>query len=111
MGSADSDASNVFVFPVPWRPHGRDAGNGPGQTGTEAPASPSTICLPNARSRFTRVTGSLVRELHHSDLAGPVGQEKWDGNTSSGEHAASGVYLWRVESSADSKNGKLMVIR
>jgi flagellar hook assembly protein FlgD len=57
------------------------------------------------------VSGSHVRTLSHSDLAGPVGQEKWDGNTSGGEHAASGVYLWRVESSADSKNGKLILIR
>ena len=111
MGSADTDASNVLVFPVPWRPHGPNAGNGPGQTGTEA----GGIIFSNLPSECTikiyTVSGSLVRQLHHSDLAGPVGQQSWDGNTSGGDHAASGVYLWRVESSSDSKNGKLILIR
>ena len=53
------------------------------------------------------ISGELVRTLQHSDLTGPLAQQTWDGNTSHGEHAASGVYLWRVESPVDSKNGKL----
>jgi hypothetical protein len=58
------------------------------------------------------LSGELVRQIRHSDLASPVaGQETWDGNTSGGGHTASGVYLWRVESATDGKNGKLMVIR
>jgi flagellar hook assembly protein FlgD len=111
MGSADADASNVYVFPLPWRPHGPDAGDGPGQTGTDAGGITFSNLPSECTIKIYTVSGHLVRALSHSDLAGPVGQEKWDGNTSSGDHAASGVYLWRVESSADSKNGKLMVIR
>ena len=111
MGSASRDASDVFVFPLPWRPHGPNAGTGPGQTGTE----PGGITFSNLPSeceiKIYTVSGSLVRQFHHSDLTGPVAQEVWDGNTSGGEHAASGVYLWRVESSSDANNGKLMVIR
>jgi len=111
MGSAATDASNVYVFPLPWRPHGPDAGSGPGQTGTVSGGITFSNLPSECSIKIYTVSGGFVRELHHSDLAGPVGQEKWDGSTSSGDHAASGVYLWRVESSADSKNGKLMVIR
>jgi len=111
MGSAEGDASSVFVFPNPWRPHGRDAGNGAGQTGTDTTGMTFNNLPSECSIKIYTLAGNLVRQLQHSDLAGPVGQEKWDGNTTSGDHAASGVYLWRVESSADSKNGKLLVIR
>jgi hypothetical protein len=111
MGSAATDASNTYVFPLPWRPHGPNSGDGPGQTGTDSGGITFSNLPSECSIKIYTVTGGLVRNLHHSDLAGPVGQEKWDGNTSSGEHAASGVYLWRVESSADGKNGKLMLIR
>ena len=63
------------------------------------------------RIRIYTLSGELVRELHHSDLVGPVAQEQWDGKTSGGATTASGVYVWRVESDSDSKNGKLMIIR
>ena len=36
MGSADASTLDSYVFPVPWRPHGPNAGPGPGQTGDEA---------------------------------------------------------------------------
>ena len=111
MGSADSDASNVIVFPVPWRPHGPNAGSGPGQTGTEAGGITFSNLPSECTIKIYTVSGGLVRQIQHSDLAGPVGQQSWDGNTSGGDHAASGVYLWRVESPADSKNGKLILIR
>jgi len=111
MGSADADASDVLVFPDPWRPHGPNAGAGPGQTGTDSGGITFSNLPSECDIKIYTLSGSLVRVLHHSDLSGPVAQQVWDGNTSGGEHAASGVYLWRVESSVDSKNGKLMVIR
>jgi len=111
MGSADADASAVYVFPLPWRPHGPNAGSSPGQTGTESGGITFSNLPSECDIKIYTVSGSLVRQLHHTDLIGPVAQQVWDGNTSGGEHAASGVYLWRVESSADSKNGKLMVIK
>jgi hypothetical protein len=111
MGSASADTSAVIIFPLPWRPHGPNAGTGAGQTGTEAGGITFSNLPSECDIKIYTVSGSLVRELHHSDLIGPVAQEVWNGNTSGGEHAASGVYLWRVESSIDSKNGKLMLIR
>ena len=111
MGSADQDASSVYVYPLPWRPQGPNAGVGSGQTGTQADGIHFANLPSECTIKIYTPSGRLVREIHHSDLAGTIGQEKWDGNTSSGDHAASGVYLWRVESSSDSKNGKLIVIR
>jgi len=59
------------------------------------------------------LAGDLVREIHHSDAGSPLsqGREAWDAKTAHGDPAASGVYLWRVDSSVDGKNGKLMIIR
>jgi len=111
MGNADGDASSVFVFPNPWRPHGHDAGTGPGQTGTDSGGIIFSNLPSECDIKIYTLSGHLVRNLYHSDLSGPIGQEKWDGNTISGDHAASGLYLWRVESSTDVKNGKLLVIR
>jgi len=111
MGSPDGSASDSFAFPVPWRPHGPNAGTGAGQTGTEADG----ILFSNLPSECTlsiyTISGDRVRQIHHTDTAGLIGQERWDVKTTHGEPVASGVYLWRVESSVDGKNGKLMVIR
>ncbi len=111
MGSAEGDASTVTVYPAPWRPSGPHAGDGPGQTGTEAGGITFNQVPSECRIRIYTLSGQLVRELRHSDLTGPVAQEKWDGKTEGGAKAASGVYLWRVESASDAKNGKLMIIR
>jgi hypothetical protein len=111
MGSPLGSASDAFVFPIPWRPHGSNAGNGSGQTGTEQGGMTFSNLPSECTIRIFTISGGLVRELRHSDTAGPVAQERWDGNTSGGAHAASGVYLWRVESAQDGKNGKLMIIR
>ena len=111
MGSAQLNASYVFVFPVPWRPHGPNAGTLAGKTGTETGGITFSNLPSECTIKIYTLSGERVREIHHSDLAGPVGQEIWDGNTSGGDHAASGVYLWRVESAIDGKNGRLMVIR
>ena len=111
MGEASGSASEVFVFPTPWRPHGPDAGTGPGQTGTDAGGMTFNNLPSECSIKIYTLSGRLVRELNHSDTGGSIGQEKWDGLTSSGAAAASGVYLWRVISSTDGKNGKLMIIR
>jgi hypothetical protein len=111
MGSEQGNASNVYIFPIPWRPHGPQSGNGAGQTGTDECGMTFTNLPSECTIKIYTLSGELVRTLNHSDISGTVGQERWDGNTSSGSHAASGVYLWRVTSSTDSKNGKLMVIR
>jgi hypothetical protein len=111
MGSPDGNASDVFAFPVPWRPHGPNAGTGPGQSGTEAGGITFSNLPSECTIKIYTISGDLVRELDHSDTGGTIGQETWDVKTTHGEVVASGVYLWRVQSSADGKNGKLMVIR
>ncbi|MFA5975338.1 MAG: Ig-like domain-containing protein [Elusimicrobiota bacterium] len=111
MGSADGSAVDVYVFPTPWRPHGPNTGTGSGQTGTEAAGLTFANLPSECAIRIYTLSGELVRQIHHSDVTGSMGREKWDGNTTGGGHAASGVYLWRVESSTDGKTGKLMIIR
>ncbi|OGR89665.1 MAG: hypothetical protein A2992_02350 [Elusimicrobia bacterium RIFCSPLOWO2_01_FULL_59_12] len=111
MGAPSGNASDVMVFPVPWRPNGPSAGDGPGNTGTHAGGMTFSNLPSECLIRIYTLSGDLVRELSHSDLSGALGQEHWDGRTAHGKNAASGVYLWRVESMTDGKNGKLMIIR
>lgn len=111
MGAPDNSASDAFVFPVPWRPHGPNSGTGAGQTGTETDGMTFSFLPSECTIRIYTLSGELVREIHHSDASGILAQEKWDGKTPGGDAVASGVYLWRVESATAGKNGKLMIIR
>jgi hypothetical protein len=111
MGAIAGSAEDVFVFPNPWRPYGPRAGDGPGQTGSDQGGITFSNVPAECTIQIYTLSGELVRELRHSDLTGSIGQETWDGRTSGGGRAASGVYLWRVESPTDGKNGKLMIIR
>jgi len=113
MGSADGSASDSYVFPNPWRPHGPKSGDFAGQTGTDGGGMTFTDLPSECTIKIYTLSGDLVRQIQHSDIGSPIGQgeEKWDGKTAHGDTAASGVYLWRVESSVDGKNGKLMIIR
>ena len=61
MGSADSDASSVFVYPVPWRPHGPNAGEGPGQTGTQSGGITFSNLPSECTIKIYTVSGSHVR--------------------------------------------------
>jgi hypothetical protein len=111
MGGPSGSAADVYVFPNPWRPHGPNAGSGSGQTGTIADGMTFAALPSECRIRIYTISGELVRELRHSDLTTGLPTEAWDGKTSGGQPVASGVYLWRVESTVDGKNGKVMVIR
>ena len=107
----DGVTADIYAFPDPWRPHGPAAGLGYGQTGTDAGGITFTNLPSECSIKIYTLSGRLVRTLHHSDTGGAIGQETWDGHVDSGDSAASGVYLWRVQSSTDGKNGKLMIIR
>lgn len=111
MGAASGSTADTSTFPDPWRPHGPDAGSGSGQTGTDAGGMTFTNLPSECSIKIYTLSGHLVQTLNHSDVGGTIGQEVWNGRTASGEIAASGVYLWRVQSSTDGKNGKLMIIR
>jgi hypothetical protein len=111
MGQASGNAQDVFVFPTPWRPRGPNAGQSVGQSGSLNGGITFSNLPSECTIRIFTLAGALVRELKHSDVGGLLAQERWDGTTSSGDVAASGVYIWRVESASDSKVGKLMIIR
>jgi hypothetical protein len=68
------------------------------------------INLPaGATIRVYDVSGGLVRELKHND---PVRDfERWDLKNQSGREVASGIYIYRVVSSAFSFQSRFIVIR
>ncbi len=109
LGMLDESVKDTYVFPVPFRPYGPKAGPGPGQSGTEADGITFANVPQAGEIEIYTLDGRLVRKL--TIPAGLVIPKlKWDVRTSGGERAASGVYIWRVVSGANSKTGKLMVI-
>jgi hypothetical protein len=111
LGSQDLSISRNFkAYPVPFRPNGPNAGNGAGQTGTEAVG----ITFENAPQagdiEIYTLDGRLVDTL---DLSGNTAMPfavTWHATTKSGGKVASGVYIWRVKTDTSVKTGKLMVI-
>lgn len=109
LGTQDQSVVNVKAYPVPFRPNGPQAGIGPGQTGTEA-AGITFDSLPQSGSiKIYTLDGRLVKKMDIPDMFG-IPKLVWDVRTSSGEKAASGVYIWRAVSGSNSKTGKLMVV-
>lgn len=95
IGRSDEDLSNVQVSPQPYRPklgHREILFTGVGQYG---------------KVKIYTVTGELVDELTADD----VGRAPWKVATRSGRPAATGIYLYEVESGGSKKRGKLAVIR
>lgn len=109
LGTMDESVKNTYVFPVPFRPNGPKAGAGQGQTGTAAEGITFANIPQAGKIEIYTLDGRLVRRLNiPSNMVIP--KLKWDVKNSAGEKAASGVYIWRVISGANSKTGKLMVI-
>ncbi len=103
MALADEDVSQVYPFPVPWRPF---AGN-PVRYGTASGGITFANVPQSGTIKIFTLSGRLVRQL---DLGGGL-TSKWDGRNSAGEEAASGVYLWKIESGPNGRTGKLMIVR
>lgn len=109
LGMVDESVKDTYAYPVPFRPGGPDAGAGSGQTGTETEGITFTNVPQVGRIEIYTLDGGLVRKLPiPAGLTIP--KLKWDVRTAGGGRAASGVYIWRVVSGANSKTGKLMVI-
>jgi hypothetical protein len=107
MGAPSYRVEDAFAFPVPWRPSGAGAGSGAGQTGTSAGITFSN--LPSiAKIRIYSLSGTLVRELDHSD---GTPQMAWDVRNGDGDDLATGTYIYVVDSDREQKRGKLMVVR
>ena len=62
--------------------------------------------------RIYDVHGRLVRELQRDIWmpAGP-GQMVWDGKDDTGQAAASGVYMYQIQTGADRLMGKLVMLK
>lgn len=99
----DQDVTQVYPFPVPWRPN---AGS-PARYGTLS-GGITFANLPQAGTiKIYTTNGELVRELGLTGNPTVV----WDGKNFSGKDVASEVYLWLIESGSNRKTGKLMVVR
>jgi hypothetical protein len=107
MGSPALDVDQIIAYPVPWRPHGPNAGLGAGQTGTDENGIRFTDIPQEGKITIYDLKGARVREL---PLDGNFFVQ-WDGLNESGTAAQSGTYLWLAESSGHKKTGKLVVIR
>ncbi len=104
IGGADTAVADVYAFPVPFRPHGPNAGTGAGQTGSEAAGITFTNLPSEGVIEIYTVDGRRVKRLDIPANLAPA-RLSWDAKV------ASGVYVWRVVSGGNSKTGRLMVIR
>ncbi len=109
LGAKADSVTDVYAFPVPFRPNGPQAGTGQGQTGTEAAGISFNMVPQTGSIEIYTIDGRLVRKFAiPENQIYPVAT--WDVKNASGTKAASGVYIWRVISGSNIKTGKLMVI-
>jgi hypothetical protein len=101
-GSADTDCSLSYAFPVPFRP----AGGNPGRYGSWADGIRFTNLPSYGRVKIFTVSGELVRDMDIRD-----NPQRWDVKNQTGEVVASGVYIWEITSGQNRKTGKLMVVK
>jgi hypothetical protein len=104
IGSAVTDVSNVYAYPVPWSPNSGNPSLGNRAQGIRFANTPT-----EGRIRIFNIAGELVRSL---DIPpGNLGTVSWDVRTDGSRDVVSGVYIWMAESGSNRKSGKLMIIR
>lgn len=97
IGSPAGNVLQSFAFPVPFKPS-------EGHTGITFAFLPD-----NGTIRIYTVAGELIRRI---DFQSPEdGKVLWDVTNSAGEKLGSDLYIYTIQSGADKKTGKLMVIR
>lgn len=103
IGSADTDVSEVYAFPVPWKPRAGDSA----RYGTLSEGI-TFVNLPSEGTlRLYTISGELVRAISFSSGALTL---KWDASNDFGQSVASGVYIWEIVSGGNRKTGKLMIV-
>lgn len=102
FGSVDADVTDVYAFPVPFRPNAGDTARyGSWAEGIKFINLPTEGTI----SIYT-LFGQKVRSM---DVTGT--QLAWDVRNSEGQQVASGVYIWEIRSKNNSKSGKIVVIK
>ncbi|MBK8575924.1 MAG: T9SS type A sorting domain-containing protein [Elusimicrobia bacterium] len=96
VGQQDTSLETTFAYPVPFR----------------AKRGDTTVTFGDLSQRATirifNASGALVQTLEEEDGDGEL---EWDVKDSEGDPLPSGVYFYLIESSADKKRGKLVIIR
>jgi flagellar hook assembly protein FlgD len=69
-------------------------------------STPSPVCL-----RIYDVKGRLVREIMRSDLPAGRHDVSWDGLTSAGVPAETGIYFVRLKAGQRGYSTKILVLR
>lgn len=96
--------SDVYAYPVPWRPNATDS-----QRYGTATGGITFTNLPNpSEIRIFNLSGTLVKTISHTD-SGIT--ETWDGKYDSNADVKSGIYVYVIEYDSEKKSGKLMIIR
>jgi len=97
-----ANLETVLAVPNPYR--GSEVWDQPGQSEVHFINLPST-----AKIRIYTAAGDLVRELNHNDKVRDF--ERWDLKNGAGQAVASGIYMYRVESSLFHFQSRLVIIR
>jgi hypothetical protein len=107
---ARQDALHIWVVPNPFR--ARADWDRPSVYGDRLTRHLDFMGLPRARAtiRIWTVAGDLVATLEHDGSDGS-GQAAWNLVTRNGQEAASGIYLYTVESALGNTTGRFVVIR
>jgi len=103
IGGQATDVSQVYAYPIPWKPL---SGN-PGRYGTLQGGITFASLPSQGTLRFYTLSGELVQTI---EFGGGSLTAKWFGTNSLGQKVASGVYLWEIRSGDNRNSGKLMVV-
>lgn len=103
MGAGFYDLSDVYAYPVPYKPN-----DGLSTTGDETSGIIFTNLSTEAEIKIYTITGELVKKLTHK---GGFVEEWYPVENEKGKRVASGVYVYYINNYRQHKSGKLMIIR
>ena len=113
--AADSIRGKVRVVPNPWcaNDSSQHYAKATGRPYDDTSGGYSRVLFFNLPSKATiriyTVDGDLIRTIEHPLPGG--GATRWDLLSNSGQYAASGIYVFVVESDIGTDMGKIIIIR
>jgi hypothetical protein len=105
FGGSDTDLSNAYAYPVPWKPY-----DGRAETGSLSEGITFTNLGSEASIRIYTLSGELVKTLDYS-YSGGNEELNWDCTNRDGKVIASGTYIYYIKNSKEHKTGKIIVIK